>query len=228
MHPSLALVASNLSLVYQDRGQFAEAAHALERAAAVSRASFKDASVPLGWALVNLANVYRFQGEVERSLAAATESLAQFEAALGPTHFSTIHPLAAIAYAKAARGDIDAESFIRRGLANQAALPEDHYERAVGLNYLGYVLMKAGRLTEARTALESALATRRRVFAAPNWRIAETAGWLGEVLALQGQRDQAMALLEESASTFATLYGPDNPRTADARARLERETGVRP
>jgi serine/threonine-protein kinase len=219
-HPSLALLTSNLSLVYQDRGRFTEAAHWLERAAAISRASFKDASVPLGWALVNLANVYRFQGDVDRSLAAATESLAQFEAALGPTHFSTIHPLAAIAYAKAARGDADAESFIRRGLANQAALPEDHYERAVGLNYLGYVLMKARRLTEARAALESALATRRRVFAAPNWRIAETAGWLGETLVLQGQRDAARALLEESAATFATLYGPDNVRTREARGRL--------
>jgi eukaryotic-like serine/threonine-protein kinase len=221
-HPTLTLVASNLSLVLQDRGRFAEAAQWLERAADISRASFTGTSMSLGWVLVNLANVYRFQGEIDKSLAAATESLAQFEGALGPTHVSTIHPLAAIAYAKAAKGEPDAESFIRRGLANQTSLPDDHYERAVGLNYLGFVLMKAGRLTEARDALERALAIRRRVFPSPNWRISETASWLGEVLALQGLRDPARVLLEESASTFAALYGDENQRTREARERLAR------
>ena len=69
--------------------------------------------MPLAWALVNLSNAYRFLGEIDKSLAAATESLAQFEGALGANHFATIHPLASIAYAKAVRGDADAEAFIR-------------------------------------------------------------------------------------------------------------------
>ncbi len=47
--------------------------------------------MPLAWALVNLSNTYRFLGEIDKSLAAATESLTQFEGALGPNHFSTIH-----------------------------------------------------------------------------------------------------------------------------------------
>lgn len=221
-HPSVGLMASNYALVFLERGQFAEAARWLERSAAISRASFKDASMPLGWALVNLSNTYRFLGDLDRSLAAATESLAQFEATLGPTHFSTIHPLASIAYAKAARGDADAETFIRRGIANQAALPADNYERAVGLNFLGAVLMHQGRLPEAKAALTQALDVRRRTFQAPNWRIAETAGWLGEVLALEGRRAEAQPLLDESVATFTQLYGPDNPRTVEARTRLSR------
>ena len=98
-------MASNFALVFLERGQFAEATRWLERAAAISRASFKEASMPLAWALVNLSNTYRFLGETDKSLAAATESLAQFEGALGANHFSTIHPLASIAYAKSAKGD---------------------------------------------------------------------------------------------------------------------------
>ena len=43
---------------------------------------------------------------------------------------------------------------------------------------------------------------RRRTFAAPNWRIAETAGWLGETLAREGRRAEALPLLQESADTF--------------------------
>ena len=187
-HPSVGLVASDFALVFLERGQFQEAARWLERSAAIARASFKDASRPLAWALVNLSNTYRFLGENEKSLAAATESLAQFEGSLGANHFSTIHPLALIAYAKALRGDADAESFIRRGIANQASLPADNYERAVGLSFLGFVLRQSRQLPQAREALERALDVRRRSFAAPNWRIAETAGWLGEVLALLDTR----------------------------------------
>lgn len=221
-HPSVGLMASNYALVFLERGEFADAARWLERSAAISRASFKDASMPLAWALVNLSNTYRFLGQIDRSLAAATESLAQFEAALGPTHFSTIHALASIAYAKAVKGEADAEAFIRRGIANQASLPADNYERAVGLNFLGAVLLHQRRLPEARAALTQALEVRRRTFQAPNWRIAETAGWLGEVLALEGRHADALPLLDESLDTFTTLYGPDNPRTTDARARRAR------
>ncbi len=192
-HPSLGLVASNFALVFLERGQFEEAARWLERAAAISRAAFKEASMPLAWALVNLSNAYRFMGEIDKSLAAATESLAQFEGALGPNHFSTIHALASIAYAKAVRGDDDAETFIRRGIANQASLPPDNYERAVGLNFLGVVLMHEGHLAEARAALSQALEVRRRTFTAPNWRIAETAGWLGETLARDGRQGRGAA-----------------------------------
>jgi serine/threonine-protein kinase len=226
-HPSVGLMASNYALVFLERGQFAEAARWLERSAAIARASFKDASMPLGWALVNLSNTYRFLGDIDRSLTAATESLAQFEAALGPTHFSTIHALASIAYAKAVKGDADAEAFIRRGIANQASLPPDNYERAVGLNFLGAVLLHQRRLPEARAALAQALEVRRRTFQAPNWRIAETAGWLGEVLALEGRRAEAEALLDESLDAFTALYGPDNPRTLDARRRRARHAAPR-
>ncbi len=222
-HPSLALLASNFSLVFLERGDYAEATRWLERAAAVSRASFKEASVPLAWALVNLSNVYRYQGDLDRSLAAATESLAQFEGALGVNHYSTIHALASVAYAKALQGDTaGAETAIRRGIANQASLAADHYERAVGMNFLGVVLLHAGRLGEARDALGQALAVRRRVFSAPNWRIAETAGWLGETMTRQGQRAAGRTLLEESAAMFEALYGPSNARTVEARERLAR------
>lgn len=224
--PSLALLASNFSLVFQERGQFAEAATWLERAAAISRTSFREASTPLAWALVNLANVYRFEGKIDQSLAAATESLSQFEAALGPSHYSTMHALAAIAYAKAVRGEPDAETYIRRGIASQAPLPPDNYERAVALSYLGAVLLREGKLDLAREALEPALAMRRKAFAAPNWRIAETAGWLGETLARLGQRDRAMPLLNESLETFRVLYGDANARTIDARAKQSRWVGI--
>jgi serine/threonine-protein kinase len=224
-HPSVALLSANLSLVYLERGQFDVAARHLERAAVISRATFKDASMPLAWALVNLANTYRFLGRTDDMLRAAEESYEQFKGALGENHYSTMHALVFIAYGKALRGDRDALSVVERAIANQAQLPADHYERGVSLTFLGAVLMHERRLPEARRALEQALAIRQKSFKDPNWRIAETEGWLGEVLALQGEHSRAVPLLERSAVTFETLYGPTNPRTLDARARLERGRG---
>lgn len=221
-HPSLGLAASYLGLVYLERGEFDRAVIELDRSAAISRRSVKDASMPLAWVLVNLANAYRFLGRTDDVLRAAEESYAQFKGALGEGHYSTVHPLAFIAYAKAIRGDDDAETFARRAVAVQASLPPDNYERAVGLTFLGFVLMQKHELAEARTTLQQALELRRHAFKAPNWRIAETAGWLGEVLAQQGDRASARPLLEESLATFTTLYGAQNPRTLDARARLAR------
>ena len=73
--------------------------------------------------------------------------------------------------------------------------------------------------------LDEALRLRRKQFTAPNWRIAETAGWLGEVYALRGERARARPLLQESLEAFIALYGPDNPRTRDAQSRWERAVG---
>lgn len=221
-HPSVGLMASNYALVFLERGRFEDAARWLERSAAISRTTLKDVSMPLAWALVNLSNTYRFLGRPDDSLAAAEESLRQFEGALGPSHYSTIHPLASMAFVKAQRGDADAEAVIRRGIANQASLPPGNFERAVGLSFLGYVLLQKNDLAGARAALSDALAMRRAAFTAPNWRIAETAGWLGEVLAREHRVEEARSLLHESLDTFQALYGADNPRTADARDRLAR------
>ena len=89
------------------------------------------------------------------------------------------------------------------------------------MSFLEFVLMQKGRLAEAKRALEDALAIRRKTVADPNWRIAETEGWLGETLARQGESERGIRLLER-ASTFDQLYGRDNPRTVDARTRLDR------
>jgi serine/threonine-protein kinase len=224
-HPSLALLASNSSLVYLERGEFEAAARQLERAASISRANFKDASTPLAWSLVNLANAYRFLGRYDDMQRAAEESYEQFKGALGESHFSTVHALVFIAYGKARRGEPDAEAIVRRAIANQSRLPVDHYERAVSLGFLGFVLMQKGQLLEAKQALERALEIRRATFKDPNWRIAETEGWLGETLVKLGDRGSGSALLEKSHGTFTILYGPKNPRTTEARERLASVAG---
>jgi tetratricopeptide (TPR) repeat protein len=208
--------------VYNERGEFQRAAEQLERAAGISRANATGTSQALGWALVNLTNTYRFMGQTDQMDRVATEAYDRMRESLGDSHFSLVHPLTNLGYLKAIRGEPDAEATVRKAVDVQAQLPADHYERSVGLTFLGFVLMHERKLPEAERALDEALRQRRKHFTAPHWRIAETAGWLGEVCALRGDHARARALLQESLDTFTTLYGPDNPRTRDAQARWDR------
>jgi serine/threonine-protein kinase len=223
---NVGLLSADLALVYLERGQFQQAAERLERAAAISRASASGTSVALGWSLVNLAIAYRFLGQTDEVFRIATEAYDRMREALGEGHYSLVHSLTLLGYVKAIRGEPDAEATARKAVAVQAQLPADHYERAVGLTFLGFVLMHEHKLAEAQRVLEEALRLRRNQFSSPNWRIAETAGWLGEVCAQRGDRARATALLQESLDAFTTLYGSDNPRTREAQARWDRTVEI--
>jgi len=173
--------------------------------------------------LLNLSVVQRYLGQPEAGLRSAQEAHTALAAALGESHSLTAQTLLMIGWAKSMLGHNDAETFARRGVAiEEAQLPPGHFERAVGLGYLGFVLVRNNKLPEAQKALTEALEIRRKNFKAPNFRIADVAGWLGETIARQGDKAKARPLLEESYQTFVTLYGPANPRTREAQARLER------
>jgi serine/threonine-protein kinase len=218
----LALLGSNLAMVHLERGDFARAAQELEQATAIVKDQARGSSLSLAWGLVNLANAYRFLGRHDDMLRTAREGADRMREALGDQHFSMVHPLSFIAYGLAITGQPGAVEMAQQAVAVQASLPPDHYERAVGLTFLGFALMQHGDLSAAERALTDALALRRARFEAPNWRIAETAGFLGEALARSGALERARPLLDESVKTFTALYGPGNPRTLDAQARQDR------
>ncbi len=221
-HHNIGLLRGNLAMVHLERGRFDQAAAELERAIPIIRANARGSSISLAWALVNLANAYRFLGRNDDMLRTALEGADRMSEALGRDHFAMVHALSFVAFGKALKGEPDAESIARRAVAVQSSLAPDHYERAVGLTFLGATLTLTGKPGEAVRALDEALTLRRARFAGPNWRIAETAGFLGQALAAAGERARARDLLDESLSMFTTLYGVDNPRTVEARTRRER------
>lgn len=219
--PSHPLLLSNSSLVYIEQGRFDKATERLEKAAAIGKAAQGGPRVALAWTLTNLGLIYLWTGQLDAAHRNASEALRLFEATLGKDSPATVHPIMTMADAMALRGDPGAEVLMRRGVAVQATLAEGHYERAVGLTHLGFVLMHGGKLEEAVKVLREALALRRKAFAAPNWRIAETEGFLGEALARMGRRAEALPLLEASAATLEEMYGADNARAREARRRRQ-------
>jgi serine/threonine-protein kinase len=208
---------SNLGLFYMELGQLDAALANYKRSETLARQASDPPPAGIMWTLVNQASIYRFLDQPEPMLALSMEAQTIFERTMGKDHPSLIHSLASRAWALARLGRPGAEELIRQGVAIQdRRLPEGHFERAVGLHFLGYVLLKNGQLEEAERVVREALEIRRRSFQQPNWRIAETAGLLGEMLAARGRPDQALPLLTESRDTFLTLYGPGNARTQAA------------
>ncbi|MBS1826333.1 MAG: protein kinase [Acidobacteria bacterium] len=222
--PSNPLLLSNSSLVYIEQGRFEKAIERLELAAAAGKAAPGGPRVALAWTLTNLGLIYLWTGHLDAALRNAAEALRLFESTLGKDSPATVHPIMTMAGAMALRGDAAAETLMRRGVAVQSTLAAGHYERAVGLTHLGFVLMHRGKLDEAVKVLNEALALRRKAFVAPNWRIAETEGFLGEALARMGRGAEARPLLESSAATFEQIYGPANARAQDARRRMQQWT----
>jgi tetratricopeptide (TPR) repeat protein len=217
----LGLVLSNLSLIYQERGQYELALPLLQRAVNVSRQGSEEASEPLAWGLTNLANVYRILGDHKSALIAAEQAYKQFAATLGESNHQIVNAAVHVAAAKAMLGDpAGAEAFLRTAMAAQAELPPEHIERGLTQHFLGLVLFRQGRLKEAMTATALALQIRRKAFAAPNWRIAESAGQLGEIFATMGNLAAARPLLDESRMTFAGLHGVNSVRAREAAGRL--------
>ena len=216
----LSLVRSNFALVHIERGKF-ENAERLLRLALDERG---DSNVEAeGWALTNLASVYRMMGAAEKAEPVAASALGKFEAAFGTDSPRLVNPAFLLAWAMAERGRaVDAERLLRRTMQFQKALPPEHFERSLAAHFLGLVLLRQGRLAEARKESEFALAVRRKVFRGPNWRIAETAGLLGEILVRLGENEAGGRLLAESAADFESVFGPGNFRAREAKERLRR------
>jgi tetratricopeptide (TPR) repeat protein len=167
--------------------------------------------------------MYRFLGRYDDSLRVSRQALDAMRASLGEDNPSLIHPIALVAFGMSLRNEPGAEELIRLGVALQdKGLPADHMERAVGWTFLGIVLMNQSKLPEAERWLRNALELRRKAFRPPNWRLAETAGYLGEVLARGGRREEARPLLEDSAKEYEQVLGRDIALTKDAQARLAR------
>lgn len=221
--PWLGVAMSNLALVYQARGEFHRQKSTLEKAVAVARARRAEAPDSLGWASLNLAVAGRILDEPALVRASALESISAFREASGPDSPPEAQALTQLAWAKVRLSEADAESTARKALAIQTArLPKDHNELAVGLTWLGYVLLEKGKLAEARLLLDQAVSVRKRTFPSQDWRTSPAAGFLGEAMVRLGEKASGEVLLRECRDALRKQFGDLNPRTRDAQARLDR------
>lgn len=112
----------------------------------------------------------------------------------------------------------DAEALLRESLAAWRIIADDSVGLSRALNDLSGVLTTSSQLDEAELLGREAMAIRRALHPSGEHRsIAVTANNLGNIVGLQGDREEALVFGEESARILEAVLGPNHRRTLFAR-----------
>jgi len=171
----------------------------------------------------NLGVAYTQMKDYDAALEIFRATHATMERELGPDHVRVGSSHANLGSVLNLSGDpAAAEAHFRRALDIQSRVHgPDHPHVAAQWHRLGVCLAGLDRPREAEEALRTAL--RIREAAIPDhWFTAESASCLGLVLAEQGRREEAAALLRRGAEEITARRGPDDPYSVRARERWDR------
>jgi serine/threonine protein kinase/tetratricopeptide (TPR) repeat protein len=223
-HPDTLNYRSNLASAYLTADRPAEAIAVEERTLEV-RAATLGADHPA--TLVsrnNLASAYRNAGRTAEAIAMHEVTFKLSEAKLGADHPDTITAQnnLALAYSAAGRSAeaiTMGEEVLRQKISRLGA---NHPETLNSRNNLASYYLWAGRTTPAIAQFEEALGLMAAKLGADHPDALNTRGNLAEAYLEDGQHDKGETLTREHVERTRAVFGPDDPRTAGALARLGR------
>ena len=182
----------------------------------------------LGRAAGRLATVLELSGNRAAADTAYRASLKSLVAALGPQH----PDVAWIRYnyagflmdGKEWRATIvQADSILAyRGVT----IPETHNTIAGVIQFRAAALGALGDLAGEERGLRESLGLRRKYLGPTHWLVGSSESALGEQLARQGKKSEAMQLLLDGCIVVAKALGPDHPNTKKTHARFEAAGGT--
>lgn len=197
-HPATAEAAGNLGLSLQMVAEFDEARALLKRSIEDLSSAFPDGHDLLASALASVALIEMKQGALESAAEFAQRAQAMFAKVLGPKHrmvASSIRLRARIALAD--REYQEALALCDEAIALHEEIGTKHFPDEHG--HRGEALLGLGRLDEAQTAFETALAEETTLEADSPWaanhleRLARLAVHRGDLDAATRWADQALA-----------------------------------
>jgi non-specific serine/threonine protein kinase/serine/threonine-protein kinase len=166
--------------------------------------------VDTAWSLYYLGTTMVFGGEASRGRQLLERALPIFEWKLGPKHQATAWCLNDIGNSHM---DTDPESalpFYERALViKEETLGPDHYDVGLANSNLAYCLLKAGRLSEARSQLEKALAILEGTLGPNHFALASALHNLGEALRRLGDYEEARHTLYRALEILDASVEPE-------------------
>ena len=162
--------------------------------------------------LVDLADLYRFEGRAVRGEPLLRKALAIYEAALGPDSRAVAETLLNLCiYELAAQKPMLAETEIRRALRILRHINgPDYVTVAVGESRLAQSYTAQQKYPEAEALLEHALPILQRTYPAGHNITAECHSQLGELAALRHRYTEAQWHFEQAVSIYEKVGGPSN------------------
>jgi tetratricopeptide (TPR) repeat protein len=160
----VALVLTNLALLYQDQGLYEKAEPLFQRSLTITEARLGKNDAAVAGCLNNLGILYRWMGEYAKAEPVLKRSLAVRESALGKDHPLVTRSLTTLGLLYKSMGQLDkAEPLLQRSLHIRGArLGEDHPDVADSLNNLALLQCQQQHWQEAAATMDRCLRLGRR------------------------------------------------------------------
>jgi len=217
-HPDLVFTLANYGKLLHDGRHLEAAAAVYAEALELGREKLGEEHPQVAVTMADYGSVLAKLGRVDEALDLEERALAARRETFGPEHPSVAASLGYLAEVRAARGEwAEADRLYGEAAAMLRRVAGDDPRTAEAIAAHGRFALARGDLARAEAALRAALAIERARLPAGDRRIARLESALGECLGRAGRFEEGERLLEQA---LATLASPENPDTADARARL--------
>jgi len=213
-HPDTAVTLASLAQLVSEEGRDAEAEALARRAVGIQRKEWGSRHLEVARALDALVDVLLCQGDVAAARPPLREGL-EIRRQLGADHPVLWASQYRLARLQESDGDLAAaEASYRDALAKLvSARGEGHPEAARVRSALGGVLVRSGKLGEARSLLDGALAFQQRL-GDSNLSTLETRWRLGELAVARGDLDEAETLFTGVIASWRKALPSPSPALA--------------
>lgn len=225
-HFIVGITRSTLASTLADEGSFPEALQTAQAAVEDGRQAGLAGTPSVGFSLTVLGGFLTDDNQLAEADKVLAKGEAIFRRFLEPSHLWLGDNLRdqAIAFYKEKRYG-EAEKKVDECLRIYRVSFGSHYDQyPTALIVQGLILSQTGRMSEGERVLREALKMRTDSLPPQHYWVAQAKGALGDCLARERHLSEARPLLESSYRTLKMDFGPTDPRTKEAAARLEELT----
>jgi len=222
-HPDVAHTLNHLGRLYYNMGDYDRAEPFARRAMALRADLYGEKHVSTIASMGSLAGTLAARGDTGEAIDVLQQARDYLLEAVGPDHAYVGAISGRIASLHHTQGNLEAAEsrFLESIRIYRLTSPGGNYRGSTVLVRYAEFLMDAGRPTEAVPHLEEAIQVAADTHSPDAWQVARTRSVLGQCLVDLGRPDEAAAHLTESVEILTDAHGPDDPRTKEARQRLE-------
>jgi eukaryotic-like serine/threonine-protein kinase len=222
LHPDRTYAQVQLGDALRYQGRLDEASVVLKEALVATRTIYGEDNRRVADVLDSLAKIALAQRDLAQAERYAQEAVEIQTKQEGADHWLTGYYRTSLASIQIERREYaQAEQQLRTAIASFQTLGGDHPYVAAAEHYLGEVLLRTNRLTDAESVFMAAMNRSKRANE-PAWRAARSASGLGETLYREGRAREAEPYLVNSYHTLVADEHADSGAQATARERLVR------
>ena len=222
-HPDVAHTVNHLGRLYYNMGDYDRAELFARRALALRADLYGETHVSTISSMGSLAGTLSARGDYAEATEVLQQALVYLREAVGPDHAYVGAISGRIAVLQHKQGNMDeAEPLFRESIRIYRNVSQDGNPRgSTVLTRYAEFLMQTERAAEAEAYLDEALQVSAGAYGEDAWQVAAIRSVLGTCLAELGRDAEAEVHLRESVEVLAAAHGDDDPRTQEARERLE-------